>query len=573
MAFSSSRGEHTLLDTDVRCTWQVEASELPTESGHEGGQLEMRHGKKSVTFDFSGADSKTRCDLSALRGVQRQLKEWAEEMKDVSSPILAIPRSHKYSNNSLSFVGLKGHDRVVAALVLSCIGFLDVLLCMLVKHTTSNRVFNTFETDYSVGNWTTIDDKKLEHFTRETGYEGREQIEVLCATQSVRGVVNWLEEQHKREPGRTSGDLERYVDALSDSKETKVGAHEYRSAGYGCHGTKSMDGSGVIEGLLQKEDKGHGIKLLAEEKVCKNYLFLIDLLSVFVETGREDEAWKILGSQKVGRAQLSSHRRVLGDSDNQRGYRSIYYPTSRSETVINKKEKLAELQQKGRKQFLGMVVLELEYGGCHNAAMVFAKKRFIKDVDFEEIYGGLSEIENDDAHVLILAFDEKFHDAVKKVTDMRLEYTVVTMKRAEGLFGLKLFSELLSRALVHNSHMAEVAIWLGNKEIVESIVKRVRSGRSKLLEDEKDYNRKSWDDVARDGLKKVINAKICYLSRNEDDEVSSSNETDDEMDEDEDEEDEKENKRRRLNPRLERLRIENSGAKIERLRKLLNYLA
>ncbi|EFJ14478.1 hypothetical protein SELMODRAFT_423654 [Selaginella moellendorffii] len=144
---------------------------------------------------------------------------------------------------------------------------------------------------------------------------------------------------------------------------------------------------------------------------------------------------------------------------------------------------------------------------------------------------------------------------------------LVKMKEAAGLFGLKkdekvtqLFSELLSRALKYSSHnkkLAEVAIWLGNEEMVKVVVKYARSGN---FNDEKDdssliESAKTWDDVARDGLKKVINAKICYFLGNGDEEVSCSDRSDDEVDE-EDEEKEEGNKRCKLNPRAERVEYE-----------------
>ncbi|EFJ07195.1 hypothetical protein SELMODRAFT_430050 [Selaginella moellendorffii] len=814
---SYGKGEETLLDTDVRRAWQVEASkvvlamaspvieelgidaaalgldvrlytlllyeqgghfkfhrdtekedgmfatmifQLPTQSGHEGGKLEIRHGKKnSVTFDFSGADSRTGyfqtaffCDcehklaevtsgtrlclvfslvrkfmdvdackvphyLSALGSVQSQMKEWTENVKGTSSPILAIPLGHKYSKNSLSFAGLKGHDRVVAALVLSCKSFLDVYLCMLVKQTcTSNVIYNICETElYSVTNWTAIDDKKLEHFTSSSlsikdqvvrdesnendpfgnspdknvthyGDNGSYttsfyhtaalvvwpkdcRMEALCATQPVRCVVNWLEEQHKHEPGRTSGDLERYVDALSNSQDTSFDEillefcikHDFRDAAFSIMkkwGLELMETaaqdmvatvqkygwdecySGVIEGLLQEEDKKHGIvsfaehlnanglqeagvcfaqKLLAEERVCESSLFLARLLGFFVKCGREDDAWKILGIapslpdsclvqvvKKWGETSFPrieefwektlTEQEVLWKREAEKpngGYESISSETK-------KMEKLAALRQEGRRSFLRRVaafVVELECRGCHDAAMALAKKRFMKDVDFAQIYGGLREIESADALVLLLGLDEKFHNTVKKVNNQGLRDAVMEMKKAAGLFGLKkdekvtqLFLELLSRALVYNSHnkeLAEVAIWLGNAEMVESIVKRVRSGDFKLLEKEPlekellEYGSlyckktwddiaslikisKRWDDVARDGLKKVINAKICYYEG-----VSSSND----VDEDEDEEEDKRKKRRKLNPRVERVKYEqskeSSGSDINRLRKLL----
>ncbi|EFJ14580.1 hypothetical protein SELMODRAFT_423650 [Selaginella moellendorffii] len=89
----------------------------------------------------------------------------------------------------------------------------------------------------------------------------------------------------------------------------------------------------------------------------------------------------------------------------------------------------------------------------------------------------------------------------------------------------QLFSELFSRALKHSSHnkkLAEVPIWLGNEDMVKVVVKYARSGDFKLLDDEKDDSEsaKTWDDVARDGLKKVINAKICYFLGNGDEEKS-----------------------------------------------------
>ncbi|EFJ10922.1 hypothetical protein SELMODRAFT_426844 [Selaginella moellendorffii] len=822
------KGEETLLDTDVRRAWQVDASkvscpqipdffskvvldmavpameemgidaaalgldvrlyklllyeqgghfkshrdtekevgmfatmilQLPTESGHEGGKLEILHGKKSVTFDFSGPDSRTGyfqtaffCDcehklaevtsgtrlclvfslvrsnakfvdvdarhyVSAIGSVQSQLKQWAEKMQGSSSPILAIPLGHKYSNNSLSFAGLKGHDRVVAALVLSCTSFLDVYLCMLVKHTIDNEICDIFEVDYSVENWTTIDDQKPEHFTssslslenqvvrddsnkedpfddspdkKETEpYNGNDggdtnsfyhtaalvvwpkdcRMEALCATQSVRCVVNWLEEQHKREPGRTSGDLERYVDALSNSQDTRLNVkillefcvkHDFRDAAFSVMkkwGMKLMETeaqamvaavqkygwdecySGVIEGLLQEEEKqpeivsfaehlsGSGLqeaavvfayKLLEDENVCTSNLFLTRLLGFFVKCGREDDAWKILdiastlyyfpagclvqvvkkwGESSFLRIEESWEKTLAikeaswereAEKPEQSYGRSFKCPPSPSETAKKKMEKLAKLQLKGRRGFLQAIaefVLELESQGCHDAARALAKKRFIKDVDLEEIYGGLSDIGSDDALVLLLALDEKFHDAVRKVKDWELRNTVIKLKQAAGLIGLKkdekvtqLFLELLSRALIYRSHykeLAEVAIWLGNEEIVGSIVKRVRSGEFKLLEknlggvetwdDIASLNKraKRWDDAARDGLKKVINAKIYYYEGHND-----------EVDE-EDEEDE-EDEHQKLNPRLDRVNyermIQSSGDKIEKLRKLLNKL-
>ncbi|EFJ10937.1 hypothetical protein SELMODRAFT_426867 [Selaginella moellendorffii] len=812
------KGEETLLDTDVRRAWQVEASkvscpqtpdffskvvldmavpamevlgidaaalgldvrlyklllyeqgghfkshrdtekevgmfatmilQLPTQSGHEGGNLTIRHGrKKSVTFDFSGAASRTGyfqtaffCDcmhklaevtsgtrlclvfslvrsnakfvdvdprkvphyLSALGSVQSQLKEWAEEVKGTSSPILAIPLGHKYSKNSLSFAGLKGHDSVVAALVLSCTGFLEVHLCMLVKETISNNVSDSFEAEYHVEDWTTIDDKKPEHLKSGSlsienqvvrddsdeddpfgsgepdkkeieSYNGNDggdinsfyhtaalvvwpkdcKIVALCDTQSIESVVKWLEEQHKSEPGRTSGYLEQYLSALASQKSDSDWKkpfeillqfcikYDFRDATFLVMkkwGMKLMETAAqtmvaavqkygwdecysvVIEGLLQKEDKvpeeivsfaehlsESGLqeaavvfaqKLLAE-KVCKDDRFLTRLLRLFVTCGREDEAWKILGMaptlakclvqivKKWGEQSLprieefwektltvneARWEREAEKPERHGGYLSSYCPTSPEK----KKEKLAELQQEGRRRFLGSVadiVLALESEGCHDVAMALASKRFIRDVDLEEIYGLLE--------------------------------TVVRMKEAAGLFGLKkdekmtqLFSELLSKAFVkfgHYQELAEVAIWLGNEEMVESIVKHVRSGDSYLFEDEEDAEdaedaedfaeelverAKTWDDVGRNGLKKVINAKIHFFSGNEDhNEVSSSDERVDDVDE-EDEEEEEENekgtKRQKLNPRVERVeydqRLENSNAKIERLRKLLNNLA
>ncbi|EFJ36725.1 hypothetical protein SELMODRAFT_403361 [Selaginella moellendorffii] len=69
--------------------------------------------------------------------------------------LLAVPLAHKYSKASLSFAGLKGHDRVVAALVRAC-EFLELHLCMLTKHKT---VADEPEVEYVIHNWITVDDQ------------------------------------------------------------------------------------------------------------------------------------------------------------------------------------------------------------------------------------------------------------------------------------------------------------------------------------------------------------------------------------------------------------------------------
>ncbi|EFJ27943.1 hypothetical protein SELMODRAFT_411994 [Selaginella moellendorffii] len=69
--------------------------------------------------------------------------------------LLAVPLAHKYSKTSLSFAGLKGHDRVVAALVRAC-EFLELHLCMLTKHKT---VADEPEVEYVIHNWITVDNQ------------------------------------------------------------------------------------------------------------------------------------------------------------------------------------------------------------------------------------------------------------------------------------------------------------------------------------------------------------------------------------------------------------------------------
>ncbi|EFJ13617.1 hypothetical protein SELMODRAFT_424217 [Selaginella moellendorffii] len=60
---------------------------------------------------------------------------YSRNRSEYKRKLLAIPLAHKYSKTSLSFAGLKGQDRVVAAMVRAC-EFLDVHLCMLTKHKT-----------------------------------------------------------------------------------------------------------------------------------------------------------------------------------------------------------------------------------------------------------------------------------------------------------------------------------------------------------------------------------------------------------------------------------------------------
>ncbi|EFJ35483.1 hypothetical protein SELMODRAFT_404931 [Selaginella moellendorffii] len=715
--------------------------QLPTQSGHEGGALEIRHGKKGVAFDFSGAASRTGyfqtvffsdCDhrlaevtsgtrlclvfslvrsnakfldvdagkvphyLSTVRSVQSQLKEWARR---TPSLMLAIPLGHKYSNNSFSFAGLRGHDRVVAALVLSCTSFLDVHLCTIVKQKTRNEVFDSFKTNYSVKNWTAIDGRKLEHFrdccldldtevvrcqdsdkdpfggspdAKEyepyNGNAGGDKnsfyhtaallvwpkehiVDVLCNRQPVRCVVTLLEEQHEREPGRTSGDLERYISALESrgpseykkSFETLLEfcvRHDFRDAAFLVMknwGIKLMETSQamvaavhkygwdecysrVIEGLLEEKNKWPEVlrfaehlrqsglqdaavifaqKLLADDQVCKDHAFLTCLLGFFVECGRDDETWKIVvkkwGESSFSRIEefwekkLEIYEASWEKRAEELDYGYGYYSLKKSDREKEKKEKLAKLQQKGRREFLGEVAdfaVKLESEGCHDAAMAFARKSFIKDISLEEIFGCVDmKISSEEAFVLLLAQDEKFHEAVKKSDN--LEETVVSMKKAAGLFGLKedekvtqLFLELLSCAFekcgCESKELLEAAIWLGDEKMVKSLVKLIRRGSLALMDDPPARLRrtiwidsslieraKEWDDVSRDALREVIHARISYLSGDE--EVISS-----------DEEHKNTNKRQKPNPRLERVEyeqmLETSPAKIESLRKLLNEL-
>ncbi|EFJ36724.1 hypothetical protein SELMODRAFT_403360 [Selaginella moellendorffii] len=84
-----------------------------------------------------------------------------EDVQDVSKrdrkgrKLLAVPLAHKYSKTSLSFAGLKGHDRVVAALVRAC-EFLELHLCMLTKHKIA---VDEPEVEYVIDNWITVDDQ------------------------------------------------------------------------------------------------------------------------------------------------------------------------------------------------------------------------------------------------------------------------------------------------------------------------------------------------------------------------------------------------------------------------------
>ncbi|EFJ37980.1 hypothetical protein SELMODRAFT_437525 [Selaginella moellendorffii] len=822
------KGEETLLDTDVRRAWQVEASkvscpqipdffskvvldmavpameelgidagalgldvrlyklllyeqgghfefhrdtekedgmfatmilQLPTQSGHEGGQLEIRQGKKnSVSLGFSGAASRSGyfqmaffCDcehrlaevtsgtrlclvfslvrsntkfidvdarklphyVSAVGSVQSQMKEWAEETRRVTSPILAIPLGHQYSNNSLSFAGLKGHDRVVGALVLSCASFLDVHLCMLVKHSTG------YDTDYgrcedhrySLENWTTPDDQKPELDTADDfplaqvlryekseddpfgespdeedyePYQGNEggnthsfyhtaalvvwpkesRMVALCNTQSIKAVRNWLEEQHKREPGRTRGDLERYLAALTRTIGSRTVAwirskwsfesllqfcleHDFRDAAflvmknfmviktwnflpraaqdvvaavqkYGWDelysqviarfledGTLSwrFGASRLVECLRESGFQDEGVslakKLLAKGGVSDVKRFspfsvedeLEDeksFLSFFVECGLEDETWKIVsmasGDSKFSANDLvqvvkkwgaSSVPRIDEFWEKRLKIKEASWEETSSSNSWQTRSPKEELRREGWIDFLGdfaMFTVELEAQGCHDAAVTFASKRYVKVASLEEVYGKiLFSIENQDALAMLLALDKK----TEQTEDM-----VAAMKKAARLIGLKkdekvtqLFSDLLSQALEASAanednrykELYEAVIWLGPAETVKSVAKRVRSGSLVLLDDEKEDSSlieraKEWDDGERDGLKEVIKARIHYLS----------------ADEDEKDRNAAEKRRSSLNPRIKRVRydekLEVSPTEIERLRKLLSDL-
>ncbi|EFJ26281.1 hypothetical protein SELMODRAFT_413492 [Selaginella moellendorffii] len=291
---------------------------------------------------------------------------------------------------------------------------MHVHVCMLVKQTYENNFGIEVETEYYVDRLSIKDCR----------------MEALCYTQSSESVVKWLEEQHKCEPGRTNGDLERYL-------TSKVG--------YKTH----------FEILLDFCVK-HDCHCLVMKK------------------------W----GMTHGNSSTGYGLRTLGS-----------FPAS---SLVQVAKKWGESSFPHMEEF------------------------WEKTLTIEEAF----EINSADALVLLLA---KFHEAVRKLEDWDWGL-LVKMKKAAGLFGLnedekvtQLFSELLPRALKYSSHnkkLAEVAIWLGNEEMVKVVVKYARSGN---FNDEKDdssliESAKTWDDVARYGLKKVINDKICYFLGNGDEE-------------------------------------------------------
>ncbi|EFJ18037.1 hypothetical protein SELMODRAFT_420503 [Selaginella moellendorffii] len=166
--------------------------QLPTSTGHSGGALAVRQGRQCCEFDFSDGSSSHYFSTIFFCDCEHQLKEVTSGSRlclvfslvrsnvefipaeNVPSFVSALPRTiktsarvtgrvvsswrflwHKYSKTSLSFAGLKGHDRVVAALVRAC-EFLELHLCMLTKHKT---VTDDSEVEYVIDNWIRADDQ------------------------------------------------------------------------------------------------------------------------------------------------------------------------------------------------------------------------------------------------------------------------------------------------------------------------------------------------------------------------------------------------------------------------------
>ncbi|EFJ38038.1 hypothetical protein SELMODRAFT_402801 [Selaginella moellendorffii] len=145
--------------------------QLPTQTGHGGGGLTVRHLSCSKAFEFQSTsgyfyttffchcerklDEVTRGSrlclvfslvrkntrflgvddsvffTSALPRVQALMQAWASRSKGFRAKMV-IPLCHKYSTKCLRFAGLRGHDRVVAALCGGC-DFLELHLCTLTK--------------------------------------------------------------------------------------------------------------------------------------------------------------------------------------------------------------------------------------------------------------------------------------------------------------------------------------------------------------------------------------------------------------------------------------------------------
>ncbi|EFJ04669.1 hypothetical protein SELMODRAFT_432186 [Selaginella moellendorffii] len=101
------------------------------------------------------------------------------------------------------------------------------------------------------------------------------RMEALCYTQSSESVVKWLEEQHKCEPGRTNGDLERSLTSKVGWQFKDIQGKVFYSTskpgrmGNGCHWrpsvSKTKELGEVDKGGKQALEEGRnqeGVQLL-----------------------------------------------------------------------------------------------------------------------------------------------------------------------------------------------------------------------------------------------------------------------------------------------------------------------
>ena len=122
----------------------------------------------------------------ALHQMRRLLFDWQPaDKRQVGRPrLFAVPLQHKYTDQNLSFDGLKGVDRWIVHLF-RCVDFLDTFLAMLKRRTETRRQTNGGRSSHaSIGDpspcyrascWTAADDK-LGCFDHLTVYVAEELV-------------------------------------------------------------------------------------------------------------------------------------------------------------------------------------------------------------------------------------------------------------------------------------------------------------------------------------------------------------------------------------------------------------